>query len=146
MRNFEEIIDSLQEHLEFLYTEINKSDYKSIEKIENTDGIYVFYENEVPVYVGRTNRKRMKKRIKEHYAPYSNKNSASFAFRIVNGLKNDRFKESNAEDEFLKAKERVSKMQVKTIEIHDPIIQTIFEPYLAFKLNTIEKYNSFHTH
>jgi len=44
-------------------------------------GIYVFYESENPIYVGRTNR--MKDRIKEHGRPSSTHNSAPFAFNLA---------------------------------------------------------------
>ena len=43
-------------------------------------GIYVFYENGKPIYVGRT--KRMKKRISEHGSPSPTK-SATFAYLLA---------------------------------------------------------------
>jgi hypothetical protein len=45
------------------------------------NGIYVFYENGRPIYVGRSNR--MKDRIKEHGRPSSTHNSAPFAFNLA---------------------------------------------------------------
>ena len=44
------------------------------------NGIYVFYENGRPIYVGRSNR--LKDRIKEHGRPSSTHNSAPFAFNL----------------------------------------------------------------
>lgn len=44
-------------------------------------GIYVFYENDCPIYVGRTNR--MNDRILEHGRRSSPHNSASFAFLLA---------------------------------------------------------------
>ena len=44
-------------------------------------GIYVFYEDNVPIYAGRTNR--MRKRIKEHGQMGSGHNQAPFAFNIA---------------------------------------------------------------
>ena len=44
----------------------------------------------------------------------------------------------------LAAKERVSNMQVKYIEMEDPVEQTILEVYAAESLTT--PYNSFRTH
>lgn len=121
-------------------------------------GIYVFYENKKAMYVGRTNRtnrtNRMRSRIQEHGRPSSTHNSASFAFNLAKedakkkgidvelsriGLE----KNQNFIDLFLKAKERVSKMLVRVIEIDDPIIQTIFEVYVHMELNT--KYNTWDT-
>ena len=148
MKKFEEIADNLQKYLEILLEELNNSGFNDIKSIENINGLYVFYENNIAVYVGRTNRNRMKQRIKEHSAAYSNKNSATFAFKIAKEIKRQpELKDIDAKDpDFLLAKERVSKMQVKHIVVNDPIIQTILEPYLAFKLKTMEKYNDFMTH
>jgi len=45
---------------------------------------------------------------------------------------------------FLKAKERVSKMQVRYLEVNDPIMQTFLEIYCTLELET--PYNDFETH
>lgn len=146
MKDFSDIIDNLNIHLENLFSKLQSSKFhKSVDSIENINGIYVFYENGQPIYVGRTNRKRMKKRIAEHFKPYSNKNSATFAYLLAQEMKNSPSSDIQAYDpDFLKAKERVSRMEIRTIEIDDPIVQTIFEPYAAHKLYTL-RYNSFHT-
>jgi hypothetical protein len=47
-------------------------------------------------------------------------------------------------DLFLHAKERVSRMTVRVIEITDPIEQTLFEVYAALALGTV--YNVFENH
>ena len=44
-------------------------------------GIYVFYENEVPVYVGRS--RKLKERLQVHSRPSSGHNSATFAFILA---------------------------------------------------------------
>ena len=116
-------------------------------------GIYVFYENEEPIYVGRSNR--MKDRIQEHGRKSSYHNSATFAFILAKEIANEQgidinktrnALESNStfSDIFLEQKERVSGMKVRVIEINDPIIQTIFEVYVSMELNT--EYNDFDTH
>ena len=116
-------------------------------------GIYVFYENEEPIYVGRSNR--MKDRIQEHGRKSSYHNSATFAFILAKEIANEQGidinKTRNAlesgstfSDIFLEQKERVSGMKVRVIEINDPIIQTIFEVYVSMELNT--EYNDFDTH
>lgn len=116
-------------------------------------GIYVFYENGNPIYVGRTNR--MKDRVKEHGRPSSTRDSAPFAFNIAKkaaiekgmGLNKSR-KELERDPTFAKlfseAKDKVSKMSVRVIEIDDPIIQTIFEVYASMELKT--EFNDFDTH
>jgi len=116
-------------------------------------GIYVFYENEEPIYVGRSNR--MKDRIQEHGRKSSYHNSATFAFILSKEKANEQGidikknrdaleSDSTFSDIFIKQKERVSRMKVRVIEITDPIIQTIFEVYVSMELNT--EYNDFDTH
>ena len=116
-------------------------------------GIYVFYENEEPIYVGRSNR--MKDRIQEHGRKSSNNNTATFAFILAKEIANEQGidikknrnaleSDSTFADIFFKQKERVSKMNVRVIEINDPIIQTIFEVYVSMELNT--EYNDFDNH
>jgi hypothetical protein len=116
-------------------------------------GIYVFFENKHPIYVGRTNR--MKNRIKEHGRPSSTHNSAPFASNLakkdaeekgidVSGFRIELEKNPNFVNLFSKAKERVSKMSVRVIEINDSIIQALFEVYVSIELNT--EFNEFDTH
>ena len=117
-------------------------------------GVYVFYEDEKPMYVGRTNS--MNQRVRRHGNPSSGHNSATFAFNIAKresikrGM-NVQMSRSQLEgvpafsELYLKAKSRVSKMPVRVIEIGDPILQTLFEVYAAMCLNTRE-YNDFDTH
>jgi hypothetical protein len=101
-------------------------------------GIYVFYEEDSPTYVGRSGKQPMKNRIKQHGCPGSNSNTAPFAFNIAK--KNAEFK-----DLFEQAKERVRRMSVRVIEVDDAVVQTLFEVYAAMSLGTME-YNNFSTH
>ena len=119
-------------------------------------GLYVFYENEKPIYVGISGKNRMKKRIMGHGRKSGGHNSATFAFNIAkknaekNGI-NTKEKRKILEKvpEFANlytlAKERVSKMKVRVVEINDPNLRYMFEIYSALVLNTTE-YNSFETH
>ncbi len=120
------------------------------------NGLYAFYENNKPIYVGISGQNRMKTRIQEHSRPSSNSNTAPFAFNIArnDAEKNTIDTSGNREilekkTEFVKyfssAKERVSKMQVRVVEINDPNLRALFEIYAAMVLNTTE-YNSFETH
>jgi hypothetical protein len=108
-------------------------------------GIYVFYEHGKPVYVGRTNR--MRDRLQEHGRKSSGHFSATFAFNLAK--KDPRTKDVDLLQQrkdlerdpvfskiFSDAKERVTRMAVRTIEINDPIIQTLFEVYVALELKT----------
>lgn len=144
---FSEIVDDLNGTLNGFLKTLIRSEYIDRNDLKNINGIYVFYENDKPVYVGRTNKNRMRKRIQEHSRLSSNKNSASFAFLLYNYNKKNKQKEVEVYNpDFLKAKERISKMKIKILEINDPIIQTILEPYIAFKLETTSKHNKFITH
>jgi len=117
-------------------------------------GIYVFYENEQPIYVGRSNR--LRQRLLEHGQPSSRHNSATFAFNLAtktateggNTLPDATRTEIENNPRFStlyrQAKGRVAAMKVRVVEVTDPIEQTIFEVYAALALGTA--YNDFDTH
>ena len=117
-------------------------------------GVYVFYENNKDLYVGRSNR--LKKRIQEHSRPSSKKNSATFAFNIAGKAMARRgismyVKRTELEQisgfnrGFVKAKKRVSKMKIRVVQIDDQIEQALFEIYAVLALKT-SYYNDFRTH
>ena len=116
-------------------------------------GIYAFYENGEPLYVGRSNR--MRDRLKEHGRQGSPNNSAPFAFNIAKqdaertGIDIARTRTDLEHDNkfnklFRLAKKRVSQMSIRVVEVDDPILQTIFEVYAAMELKT--PFNDFDTH
>ena len=117
-------------------------------------GIYVFYECEQPIYVGRTNR--LKSRILEHGWGGSGHNSAPFAFNLAkkvakeNGIdvkaqRNNLERDPSFQRLFHESKIRVAHMSIKFVEVSDPVLQTIFEVYASLHLGTSE-YNSFDNH
>ena len=129
-------------------------------------GIYVFYEDEKPMYVGRSDR--LKQRLSQHGLPSSGHNSASFAFniarldylnekirtetddvedvirRILQMDRNELANDSEFKGLFSEARQRVKNMSIRVVEIQDPIEQTIFEVYAHMKLGT--SFNSFENH
>ena len=117
-------------------------------------GVYVFYEDEFPIYVGRSNR--LRQRLLEHGRRSSRHNSATFASNIALAALTDAGisppETTRTEIEtyppfrnlYDQAKDRVAAMKVRVIKIKDPIEQTIFEVYAALSLNTA--YNDFDTH
>ena len=120
------------------------------------NGLYAFYENDKPIYVGISGKNRMKKRILGHGRKSGGHNSATFAFSIAKkdatkkgiDIKEKRYileKKPGFAELYTLAKERVSKMKVKGIEITNPNYRALFEIYAALALNTME-YNSFETH
>jgi len=119
-----------------------------------SSGVYVFYRENKPLYVGRSNR--LKERIQEHGRPSSDHYSATLAFTIAKermnfnrnkrrlATRNDLEKAPGFKEEFFLARKQVAAMQVKVVKIEDQRAQTLFEIYAALVLNT--KYNDFQTH
>ena len=123
--------------------------------LENVPGIYVFYDNEQPLYVGRTNKVR--NRILAHTRESSGHNIAAFAFILAKkraetlgidlrghtrtqlAKEHQRFCEL-----FMEAKRDVAKMTVRFVRIEDPCTQSVFEVYAAMVLGT--EHNVFDNH
>ena len=112
-------------------------------------GVYVFYEEDKSIYVGRSNR--MRERIIEHG---SLSPKATFMFKLVRekiGKPADYSKknswkalEKEYPKKFKEQQERVLKMKFQSIEIVDQQVQTVFEIYAIISLTTT-RYNTFHT-
>ncbi len=129
---------------------LNRNEIEDIPK----SGIYVFYREGKPLYVGRSNR--LKERIQEHGRPSSDHYSATLAFNMAKEkvnykrnehrltTRNELEKAPGFEKAFFLARKQVAEMQVKVIEIEDQITQALFEIYAALTLNT--EYNDFGTH
>ncbi|MFA5267954.1 MAG: hypothetical protein WC379_08275 [Methanoregula sp.] len=118
-------------------------------------GIYAFFENGNALYVGCTDR--MKERVKEHGRLGSRHNSATFAFILAKEEAEKSPKKIDLEQDrdvlerdpafkpiYDEMKERVSKMQIKVVEVEDPVEQTFFEVYAALELGTL--YNEWRCH
>ena len=129
---------------------LNRNELEDIPR----SGVYVFYREGNPLYVGRSNR--LKERIQEHGRPSSDHYSATLAFNMAKEkvnykrnehrltTRNELEKVPGFEKAFFLARKQVAEMQVKVIEIEDQITQALFEIYAALTLNT--KYNDFGTH
>ena len=117
-------------------------------------GVYVFFEGNKPIYVGRSDR--LKKRLKEHSQRSSVHNSATLAFKIAkqntSTLHKKEKKQTNEQlmknrdfvGEFEAAKDRIARAEIRFIEIEDQIEQAIFEIYASLALDT--ELNDFGTH
>jgi predicted GIY-YIG superfamily endonuclease len=108
-------------------------------------GVYMFIENKKPIYIGRTNR--MVQRLLEHSRKSSSHYHASFAFKLakseaikigINILTSRKLLEVNIQFKALfdEAKNRVSNMAIKYVEISDPVDQALFEVYASEVLKT----------
>ena len=129
---------------------LNRNELEDIPK----SGIYVFYENDKALYVGRSNR--IKLRIQEHSRPSSDHYSATLAFNMAKEkvnykrnehrltTRNELEKAPGFEKAFFLARKQVAEMQVKVIEIEDQIEQAMFEIYVSLALGT--ELNDFSTH
>jgi hypothetical protein len=114
--------------------------------------IYVFYFENIPVHVGRT--KNLQQRLRGHVA--NSHYSASFAFkraRAETGIKATYRKgEGRADlladplfaDAFAKALSEVADMQIRYLEVPNPIDQYLLELYAALELKT--SLSEFETH
>src|SRR5438309_339809 len=105
-------------------------------------GVYLFTERGRRLYIGRSNR--LRKRIPLHYRRASKHSSAAFAFRLarkatrreVASYKTEGSRKQLAADPafaraFLRAKERIRRMEVRFVEEKDQLRQTILEVYAA---------------
>lgn len=137
-----------------LYQDFINSALVNKNNLPKYSGIYVFYENKKPIYVGRANN--IRKRIQWHTRKSSGSESASFAFNLAKGeyaRKSDvakKRKELMQIEEFIeiftKQKEILTNVEFRCISLENDILQTMFEPYLAAKLGTYPINNSFANH
>lgn len=151
---FKEFADSLQPSFERLMA-CEPFTAGSIPRGCASQGIYLFSEGDLHLYVGRT--RQFQKRMGQHSRPGSQHNQAVFAFRLARegtghikatyggertrvGLcLNEEF--SNA---FTAAKTRVRNMDLRFVEERDPLRQALLEIYASVALRT--PYNDFNTH
>jgi hypothetical protein len=143
-------IDKLPEQLRML-EECKVIDRRNLSNVPKR-GVYVFLENDKPVYVGRTNR--MRQRLLEHGRSGAGHNDASFAFKLAKekaqklGIAKRTRAEFIADEQFKSVfsveRDRVASMSIKYIEIVDPVDQYLFELYASEILQT--PYNDFENH
>ena len=113
-------------------------------------GIYVFFEDGIPVYVGRvgpTSKQPMRTRINQHRnrEPREAPLPAWMVRRQLN--QNNITARQIAENHrplFDQMQGRVQAMEVRVVEIEDCTIQAVFEIYAALVLQT--PFNDFCTH
>jgi hypothetical protein len=121
--------------------------------IPEVAGIYLFSDAK-PVYVGQT--RNLRARLRNHTAAKATENQASFAFLISKveaetaGVDLKRARkvleaDPHFAEHFKAAKARVAEMNIRWIELDDPIERTLFEIYAALALDTVA-FNSFETH
>lgn len=151
---FKEIIETLEEKFHELL-ESTPVKYENLPKNMPKRGIYLLTDVKEHLYVGRSNN--IRQRLTNHVRASSKHNQATFAFRIsrkVTGkekasytLKDSRVDLENDplfNKEFAKAKLKIKNMDIRYIEVNDPIHQALLEVYIATELQT--PYNDFENH
>jgi hypothetical protein len=117
---------------------------KGLSAYKHKAGVYVFFEGGQPVYVGRT--RNLQGRLRGHVV--LNHNSASFAFRntrkAVNmyatykrtGSRSELQNHAVFRPEFVRQVARVKTLQVRFLEVPDPIVRYLLElyAYIEWKL------------
>ena len=151
---FKKLIDGLEPAFQRMKA-MKPMDITNLPKDMPSAGIYALYESGRPMYIGRSNRMRL--RLQEHCRPSSNHNKAAFAFRLaredtgnINATYSSKGSRAMLEEDpvfrksFDQAKKRVRAMKVKYVSEKDPLRQYLLEIYIW--LSTKAKYNDFDTH
>ena len=120
-----------------------------------TAGVYLFTENDVPLYVGRSNS--LRRRMNRHGSPSASHRQGAFAFRLARaetGNFRATYKKEGSRanlmtipsfaESFMRAKARIQTMDLRFVEEADPLRQTLLEVYVAVVLKT--PYNDFDNH
>ena len=106
-------------------------------------GIYVFYEDGNPLYVGRSGKGTIPKRIGNHCLRGSKPSMAPLAVKLVKECIGKEAKGLSAKKigetypcEFARQKKRVRQMKVRGVKITDCAIRAVFEIYASLALGT----------
>lgn len=119
-------------------------------------GVYLFSENGLHLYAGRSNR--LRRRYGQHSNPGSQYNQAVFAFRLAReitgqttaayasgeGSRQGLVADPDFSKAFIEAKKRVRSMDFRFVEVVDQTHQALLELYTAIVLGC--PYNDFNTH
>jgi len=123
--------------------------------IPNAPGVYLFSRGSDALYIGQT--RKLRQRMRNHRNPASGHNQASFAFLLAREAASQQapiidlarpravlMADAAFAGLFEAAKSEVRAMTLRFVEIHDPVLRTLFEVYAAVSLGTA--YNDFETH
>jgi hypothetical protein len=150
---FHAMVDQLPDLLNTL-TNTKAATMASHNGIPEVPGIYLFSEGVNPVYVGQT--RNLRSRLRQQTSLASRENQAALAWRIarkdaadaghpITGPRKELEADEVFAEHFRNAKQRVADMDVRFIELDDPVTRTVFEVYAARALGT-DEFNSWETH
>jgi hypothetical protein len=149
-RNFDKLVKEMPQLLERL----KKQHPRSRTELAGipTQGVYVLYEENKVLYVGRSNH--LKTRIQQHGRASSRQHVAPFAYKLgvemikSRGVDISPYSRKQLEKKFSKdfaeARRRIAEMRVRLIEIREQEKQALFEIYATIELRS--RYNDFDTH
>ena len=151
---FRQLIDGLHASLEQLL-QVVPVRYGALPREMPERGIYLFSEGERHLYVGRTNG--IKRRLQNHCRPGGSHHHATFAFKLARedtsrtraayrteGGRADLVADPLFAAASVAAKSRLAAMDIRCIEVTDPVQQALLEIYVATVLET--PYNDFDNH
>lgn len=152
--NFAQIIESFEPKLQSLKASSGCTPLE-FSTMAPKAGIYVLFEGDVPLYVGRSNR--LRERLSNHCRPKATYRMAAFAFRLARektgftkatytkaGSRKELMNDPRFVGAFDEAKARIRSMCVRYVEENRPTHQALLEIYVSVALQT--KYNDFDTH
>lgn len=151
---FEAIIASFEPKLQQL-TAMPLCDPLALPADAPIAGVYVLFENEKPLYVGRSNR--LRKRLGNHCREGATHKMAAFAFRLARietgnlkatyrpeGSRSALMNDPTFAHAFHEAKSRIRRMRVRYVAEAEPTHQALLEIYVAIAMKT--PFNDFDTH
>jgi hypothetical protein len=123
-------------------------------QIPAVPGVYLFSEGPTPFYVGNT--RNLRQCLRQQTGTNSRENEAALAWRLalqeserrglgVAGTRKEIEADPAFTEVFRDARHRVRGMDVRFLEIDDPITRTVFEVYATQALGT-DEFNTFETH
>ena len=149
---FSEILQSARRHLDEIKAIPAISFSIAKAKLPTGPGIYVLYEGDQPIYVGRA--RDLRKRIRQHVN--GTLSGSTFAFLLArnetkrqatyrpSGSRTDLLKnDTEFKSAFDQAIKKILQMTVKFVEIEDDNLQYFFEFLCALEFET--KHNKFRT-
>jgi hypothetical protein len=161
------MVDGLEARLEqVLQSEVYGRGAPDSQAAPNAHGVYLFTENSRHLYVGRTGKTErsvragkpsasgFRARLAGHCRPSSGLSSATFAIRLalerareegtpIVAPRGELLNDPRFRALFVAAKERITAMEFRLVEIEDDRESAVFEVYAAYVLQT--QYNSFAT-
>ena len=148
---FAELIKTLDEKYKRLIT-MQPVTISTVPTDAPTGGVYLFSQNSIPLYVGRT-KLNIRDRVKQHV---NSTKDCPFAFRLAReatgnseakyagkGTRKDLLENEEFRSAYKEAKRQIKTMELRYVEETNPTKQALLEIYVA--TTTKSKHNTFET-